>query len=87
MPNVTPVADASYQQLIQLPGQTKKQIFERSKQWMAKTFVSSKKVIEYENLEEGQIIGNSSADLTFTVVSSMIGPQTSHYQASFRPET
>ena len=83
MPNLTPVNDASYQRVIDLPGLTKQQIFEKSKQWMAKTFISSKQVIEYENLQEGQIIGNSTANLTFTVVSSLVGPVTSSYQARF----
>ena len=83
MPNITPVNDASYQQVIDVPIQSKQQIFEKSKQWMAKTFVSSKQVIEYENLLEGKIIGNGSANLTFTYVSSLTGPVTQNYHARF----
>ena len=36
----------------------KEQIFNLSLQWMAETFVSSKSVIEYQDIESGKIIGN-----------------------------
>ena len=83
VPNSTPVNDASYQQVIELPNQTKQQIFEKSKQWMARTFVSPKNVFQYENLQEGRIIGNSTANLTSTVVNSLVGPVSVPYQAGF----
>lgn len=83
LPNIAPVNDASYQQVIDLPSQSRQQIFEKSKQWMAKTFVSSKQVIEYESLQEGKIIGNGSANLTFTYVSSLTGPVTQNYHVRF----
>jgi len=53
----------TYKQVIEIPGKSKQQIFEQSKQWIAKAFVSAKKVIEYESLQEGKIIGNSSVAL------------------------
>jgi len=36
----------------------KDKIFNLSLQWMAETFVSSKSVIEYQDIESGKIIGN-----------------------------
>lgn len=48
----------SVQKVIDLPGLSKIQIYEKSKMWMAVTFKSSKAVIEYDNKEEGTIIGN-----------------------------
>ena len=36
----------------------KYQIYEGTKRWMAMNFVSSKAVIEYDNVEEGTLIGN-----------------------------
>lgn len=57
-----PVAkkDQIIQYVIELPGKSKPDIFEQSKQWIAQTFKSAKAVIEYENKEEGIIIGNGS---------------------------
>lgn len=48
------------QHIIDVPGQSKTKIFEKSKMWIAQNFKSAKAVIEYENKEEGVIIGNAS---------------------------
>src|SRR5690349_13802172 len=83
MPNHTPVYDASYQQIIELPELPKQQIFERSKQWMARTFISPRHGIEYDSLQQGKIIGNGSANLTFTYNSGNGGPVTQNCAARF----
>ena len=54
---VTP-AQMETQKVFEVPGLGKDEIFEQSKIWIAKTFKSSKAVIEYENKERGVIIGN-----------------------------
>lgn len=41
----------------------KNDIYERSLEWMAKTFVSSKSVIEYKDKEDGKIVGNASSEV------------------------
>lgn len=66
-PDITIVENATYQEVIVSPGKSQQQLFEKSKQWLALTFVSSKKVIEYENITEGRIIGNGSSTVTYTV--------------------
>ena len=73
MPDTTPIDNASYQEVMDISGQSQKQIFERSKQWMALTFVSAKKVIEYENAEEGKIIGNGSSTILFKAEGGISG--------------
>lgn len=42
------------------PGHTSDQIFSAARMWMAENFKSSKAVIEYENRNEGTLIGNGS---------------------------
>jgi hypothetical protein len=63
---VTAPPSASFEKILAVPGKTREQIFEESKQWMAKTFRSSKAVIEYENKDAGKIIGNGSVERALT---------------------
>lgn len=53
-------ADKTIEQITEAPNFTKDQIFTGSKIWIAENFKSAKAVIEYENKEEGVIIGNGS---------------------------
>ncbi len=41
----------------------KHEIYEKTLQWMAESFVSSKSVLEYKNEEEGMIIGNGALEI------------------------
>lgn len=43
-----------------IPSKTKEQIFNGAKIWIAESFRSAKAVIEYENKDEGVLIGNGS---------------------------
>jgi hypothetical protein len=54
----TPEDKAPYQEIKTIDG-TKDDLFLRTKRWMAETFRSSKAVIEFEDKENGQIIGNT----------------------------
>ena len=45
-------------QVYEAPGFTKDQLFAASRIWIAENFKSAKAVIEYENKDEGTIIGN-----------------------------
>lgn len=65
--------DMTYQKVIELQGKTKDQIFEKSKQWIASTFKSAKAVIEYENKQEGTIIGNGSMDRPISSINIQSG--------------
>ena len=58
MPTLIPPDSTTVQRVIEVPGIPKDIIYERSRIWIAKTFRSSKAVIEYENKETGVIIGN-----------------------------
>lgn len=44
--------------VIEIPGYAKDKIFSSSKMWIAENFKSAKSVIEYENKDEGVLIGN-----------------------------
>jgi hypothetical protein len=81
--NDQPKSDAFYQEIIVLPGQTKLQIFEKSKQWIAKAFGSSKEVIKYENLQEGRIIGKGVVDYIGAIQGSIFGKREFIYLARF----
>jgi Domain of unknown function (DUF4468) with TBP-like fold len=57
-PVMIPAEATTVQKTIDIPRINKDIIYERSRIWIAKTFRSSKAVIEYENKETGVIIGN-----------------------------
>jgi hypothetical protein len=46
------------QDIIDLNGMTKEQIYQKSLEWIANSFKSYKHVIEYQDKESGTIIGN-----------------------------
>lgn len=62
--------DLTYQTIIEVPSTPKDAIFEKSKQWIAQTFRSAKAVVEYDNREEGVIIGNGSMPRPISLVST-----------------
>ena len=58
--NLAPVADKdrTFDIVVEISGIPKDQIFNSTKAWIAENFHSAKAVIEYENKEEGALIGN-----------------------------
>jgi len=58
----TPENKAPYQDTREVEG-SKDELFLRTRRWMAETFRSSKAVIELEDKENGQIIGNTSLSI------------------------
>lgn len=58
--DMQPVAeeDRTFDGVFEVPGISKEQIFNATKIWVAENFHSAKSVIEYENKEEGTLIGN-----------------------------
>ena len=65
----------SIQKIYNVPGLSQKQIYDKSLEWMAKTFMSSKAVIELKDPDNGKIIGNGVT--TFT--QSISGPMNCEY--------
>lgn len=55
-----PVADEdrTFERVVEAPGYSKEQIFNGTKIWIAENFKSAKAVLEYENKDEGTLIGN-----------------------------
>lgn len=51
-------ADRTFNAVFETPGSSKDKIFTATKVWIAENFRSAKAVIEYENKEEGTLIGN-----------------------------
>jgi hypothetical protein len=51
-------ADRSFERIVEAPGYSKEQIFNGTKIWIADNFTSAKAVLEYENKEDGTLIGN-----------------------------
>ena len=52
--------DKTFSQVFEAPGLTKQVLYEKVKIWLAQNFKSAKAVIEYDNKDEGTIIGNGS---------------------------
>ena len=61
------VNDVSYQRIIDMPGMNKTDIFNKSRQWYALTFKSSKQAIEYQDILAGKIIAKGSDTVYFTM--------------------
>jgi hypothetical protein len=57
-----PITDAerTFDAIFEVPGFTKDQIFNSTKIWIAENFHSAKAVLEFENKEQGVLIGNGS---------------------------
>src|ERR1700742_4390947 len=50
-------------EVIDLPGQKQRDIYNKSRQWFSQYFVSGKSVVDYESPEAGTIIGNGIATI------------------------
>ncbi len=48
-------------EVVELPGQKQKDIYNKTRQWFSQYFVSGESVVDYENAETGTIIGNGIA--------------------------
>ena len=59
-------ADIKYQEIIDLPGKNKSEIYESTLQSMASIFNSSKAVLQYQNKEDGKIIGKGITDVVYS---------------------
>ncbi len=55
---IAPEREMSYQKTYDIPNMSKSAIYDKALFWMAETFVSSKRVIELKDKENGKIIGN-----------------------------
>jgi len=54
--NIAHEKEISY--IVEIPSHSKEQIFDGAKIWIAQNFRSAKAVLEYENRDEGVLIGN-----------------------------
>jgi hypothetical protein len=59
------------QKVVDVPGYNKGQIFERSKMWFVENFRSAKSVIEYDNKDEGILIGKCVMELPVSDIRAM----------------
>lgn len=50
-------------EVVDLPGQKQRDIYNKSRQWFSQYFVSGKSVVDYESAEAGTIIGNGIATI------------------------
>ena len=56
-----------YQEIVDFPNRPKSEISEGALRGMAKIFNSSKAVIQYQNTDEGQIIGKGEVGVVYTI--------------------
>ena len=59
------------QVIVDLPKMKKNEIFSKTMEWMAKTYVSSKEVIQLSDQENGKIIGRGMTQFNNTIISSI----------------
>jgi hypothetical protein len=52
------IENPRFENYVDVPGMAKQDIYEGAKRWIAMNFVSAKAVIEYDDKEEGVLIGN-----------------------------
>ncbi len=62
-----PLSPRTIQKTYDVPGLSQKQIYDKSLEWMAKTFVSSKEVIDLKDSDNGKIIGHGVTTFTQSV--------------------
>lgn len=65
-------ADRTLESVYEAPSMTKDQIYSLTKIWIAENFRSAKAVIEYDNKEEGTLIGNGVINYPSSGFDSMI---------------
>src|SRR3954469_20214384 len=58
-----PVVPTEITEVVDLPGQKQRDIYNKTRQWFSQYFVSGKSVVDYESPEAGTIIGNGIADI------------------------
>lgn len=63
--------ESTIQKVVEVPGYNKSQIFERSKMWFAENFKTAKSVIEYDNKDEGILIGKGVMALPVSDIRAM----------------
>jgi len=68
-----PITNATFERVIIAEGKSSDILYEETLQWMAQTFVSSKAVLEYQNKEHGEIIGNGASYVPYMWLSARTG--------------
>lgn len=77
-----PASELQYQQVREVD-LTKDQIFDKTQEWLALTFVDSKEVIEVANRDTGKVIGQGSTDIVDMMV---VTPVTMTITVEAKPE-
>lgn len=62
----------TYQEVVKVEGATKDELYVRAREWFARSFKSSKSVIQMEDKEAGKIIGKGSSSGLYTVLMSTV---------------
>lgn len=62
LPRDSTTKQISFQEVVQVPGATKDELYTRAREWFAKTFKSSKDVIQMDDRIAGKIIGKGSGN-------------------------
>lgn len=59
--STTPYQPTEVAEVVEIPGQSQEQIYNKSRQWFSQYFVSGESVVDYEDKSTGTIIGNGIA--------------------------
>jgi hypothetical protein len=62
----------TYQEVIEVSGATKEELFDKARMWFTVTYVDAKSVIEVEDKAEGKIIGKGSFLIPFSLADRAI---------------
>lgn len=77
-PQIQPYQPVVITEIVEIPDQTQEQIYNKARQWFSQYFVSGKSVVDYEDKNEGVIIGNGVSDNGSTDLIGLI-----NYKLSF----
>ena len=55
--------ELNHEFILNFPGKTKAQMFDKTSKWIANSFRSAKSVIEYQDKESGSIVGNGNTEI------------------------
>lgn len=58
-----PYQPTEVKSVVDVPGQSQKEIYDKTRQWFSQYFVSGESVVDYEDPETGTIIGNGIAGI------------------------
>lgn len=62
--SLKPITQTPFERIIEVPGNTQDELYIKAHEWFVKQFTSAKSVIQFQDKEDGKIMGKYVAELT-----------------------